>query len=184
MRRKIARFLSDFGTAAQVAPAYNAGTARRTVLLFGLAGLVALGLSKVHQEPAASKAGMTILHPWSKGGAQVGGTLPVFMTIENKGGLPDKLLHVESPAGEETAIRAVEKGDGGLNGSRLDGFAIMARERVVLRPERMKIELLNVVADMRPGGAVAIDLLFERAGKLSVVARIEAEGEPEHSDHF
>lgn len=69
----------------QLARPSNPGVIVRLGLLGGIATLAAIGLVSVHPEPAAQSAGISVIHPWSRGEARVRQSLPVYVVSNNDG---------------------------------------------------------------------------------------------------
>jgi periplasmic copper chaperone A len=182
MIRILFDFLRGFERTTERGTDQTASILRRFAFVFGLVVIASFAASFIHPEPMAFRNDVSITHPWSKGGAVRQQSMPIYMTIENKRGVADELLHIESPMADDFVIASVAKKEGTTKQSAT--LAIPPRERVVLRPGQIAITLVNLNATIQPGEHIPISLIFERAGKLEVRVRVENLGEPEHPDHF
>jgi periplasmic copper chaperone A len=179
---KFMHFLRSIEQEIENEPGHSIGMVRRLALMLGIILAASFGVSYVHPEPVARKNGVSISHPWSKGGAVRQQSMPIYMTIENKHGVANALLHIESPMAKEFVITSVVKKEGIVK--QHEALAIPPRERVVLQPGQMAITLVNLNVTIQPGEQIPVSMIFERAGKLAFKVRVENPGEPEHADHF
>ncbi len=184
MIRRITNFLSSIEHAIEISADHSKGIVRRIAIMVTLAFLALGGLSFIHPEPVVTSNGLSISHPWSKGGNISLQTLPVYLMIENKNDLADQLVRVESSASVDATITMMTKESGRLQSRRMELLDIPPRKRVVLGPDLLEITLLSVKNAVQPGALIPVSLVFARAGKLDVKVRIEDLSEPAHADHF
>lgn len=182
--RRIAGWFRILSSSPGIAPSYTRGMASRAMVALGLAGAAAFGLSLAHREPVATRSGITIVHPWSKGGSYDRKTLPAYMTIENKGGLSDRLLEVRTPMAERILFRRFERRGRTVLEVEVPELQVGPKSRLVMRPGEMQIMLYGLSSVIQPGDVVPLTLSFEMAGTLEVAVKIESLGEREHADHF
>lgn len=182
--KRVLNWFRMLPSAVGLAPSYTSGMISRAAVVLCLVGLAVFGLSFVHREPVAARGGIAISHPWSKGGSVDRRSLQAYLTIENKGGQPDRLLHVESSAAQRILIKRVVRDGRNLQPVELSGLELDPQTRLVMRPGELQITLYSLNAVVQPGETVPLSLLFERAGRFDVAVQIENLGEPEHADHF
>jgi periplasmic copper chaperone A len=127
------------------------------------------------------KAGdLVITQPWSRatpGGAKIGGG---FLTIENKGAAPDRLIGVAGDVAGKIEIHEMAMNNGVMTMRPLDkGLAIEPGKTVKLAPGGYHLMLMDLKQPLKQGDKVPVTLEFEKAGKVQVsldVAGVGAKG--------
>lgn len=148
-----------------------------------LGGLFLLALAcTLH---AAEPSGLRFNNAWVRAtppNAQVAGA---FLTIDNPGPTPDRLLSASTDRAARVEIHEM-KMDGDVMQMRelSDGLAIPAKQRVTLKPGSIHLMLMVPKQAIAEGQTVNITLQFETAGSRTVTftARRQApvDGETEH----
>lgn len=151
------------------------------VALIGMGPFVLLGLA--HPEPVARKNGIAVIHPWSRGTALVGDQLAVYVTFENSGGAPDRLVGVETPLAHHAVLKTIDGRAGATRAIEFDELRIAPNTKVGLRPEDRSISLVGLKERIEPGKSIPITFIFSGAGRLSAQVRVESPGQPAHPDH-
>lgn len=112
--------------------------------------------------------------------APVGGG---FLTIENTGTEPDRLVSATSPASDVVQIHEMAMEGNVMKMRQLaDGLEIPAGETVVLAPGGFHLMFMGLKQAFVEGEAIEVTLVFEKAGTVEVslsvgaVAASEAEG--------
>src|SRR5690242_3068778 len=124
------------------------------------------------------KAGDLVLgRAWARatpGGAQVGGG---YLTIENKGKTPDKLLGGSSAVAAGIEVHAMAMKDNVMVMRSLSGgLPIPPGQSVTLAPGGYHLMLMNLKAPLKEGDRVPITLQFEKAGKVDVILDVRGVG--------
>jgi hypothetical protein len=165
-----------------------------------IAVLAALVLSVVSPLRADEiKAGdLVITQAWSRatpGGAKVGGG---FLTIENKGTAPDRLVGVTSDAAGKVEVHEMSMANGVMTMRPVEGgLTIAPGKTVTLAPAGFHLMLLDLKAPLVQGQSVPATLTFEKAGPVKIsldVLGVGAKGPgapksdgmmqgPDHSGH-
>lgn len=99
-----------------------------------------------------------------------------YMTIINAGTSPDRLIAASSPqAGRIELHNHIRAANGMMRMREVQGGVIVpARGRVAFAPGGLHLMIYDPQAPLRDGGALPITLTFERAGRVEVVAMVEA----------
>jgi copper(I)-binding protein len=98
-----------------------------------------------------------------------------FLTIENTGTEPDRLVSATSDIAGETQIHEMAmQGDVMKMRQLADGLEIPAGETVVLAPGGFHIMFMGLKQALVEGEAITVTLTFEKAGTVDVVLPIEA----------
>nr|WP_244597997.1 copper chaperone PCu(A)C [Afipia felis] len=131
------------------------------------------------------KAGdLTVTAPWSRAtpkGAKIGAG---YLTIQNNGTAPDKLVGVESVVAGKTEIHEMSMTDGVMKMRPVTGgVTIEPGKSVVLGPSGYHLMLMDLKNPLEQGQSFDATLRFEKAGPLKVtfqVGGIGAGSAPKH----
>jgi hypothetical protein len=143
--------------------------------------LAILALAAICAEPTSAqqvKAGDLVLdHAWARatpGGAKIGGG---YLTIENKGATPDKLIGGASPAAAKAEVHEMAMKDGVMTMRPVKGgLSIPPGQSITLAPGGYHIMLMELKAPLKQGDKVPVTLQFEKAGKINVTLDIQGVG--------
>ena len=124
------------------------------------------------------KAGGLVLgHAWARatpGGAEVGGG---YLTIENKGTAPDKLLGGSSPAAAEIEVHEMAMKNGVMTMRPVSGgLSIPPGQTITFTPGGYHIMMMGLKAPLKKGDKVPVTLAFEKAGEIKVTFDIQGIG--------
>jgi hypothetical protein len=126
------------------------------------------------------KAGdLVISQAWSRatpGGAKIGGG---FLTIENKGSAPDKLVGVSAEAAGKVEVHEMAM-DGGVMKMRPveGGLTIDPGKTVKLAPGGLHLMMMDLKSPLKQGDKLPVTLQFEKAGKVAVTLDVQGVGAP------
>jgi len=132
------------------------------------------------------KAGdLVITQGWSRatpGGARTGGG---FLTIENKGSGPDKLVGVSADVAGKVEVHAMAM-DGGVMKMRPveGGLTIEPGKTVKLAPGGLHLMMTDLKSPLKQGDKLPVTLQFEKAGKVQVTLDVLGVGAPGPSGHM
>ena len=98
-----------------------------------------------------------------------------FLTIENTGTEPDRLISARSDIAGDTQIHEMAmQGDVMKMRPLADGLEIPAGKTVVLAPGGFHIMFMGLKQTLVEGETITVTLTFEKAGTVDVVLPIEA----------
>lgn len=141
------------------------------IMLVGIASAAFLVSS-----PAAAHD-ITAKQAWSRAtpkGAKVAGG---YVTIENRGVQPDRLLSASSGAAAKVEIHQMSMQDGIMTMRPLDsGLAIAPDTTVTLVPGGDHIMFIGLTAPFEEDQRIPVSLNFERAGKIETIFEIGSVG--------
>jgi copper(I)-binding protein len=150
----------------------------RTLLSrFTCAALASCLLSQpLHAENAVS-GNLVISQAWSRatpGGAKVAGG---YLTIENRGAVPDRLLCGSTELAKNLEIHEMAV-NGGVMTMRpiADGLTIAPGSSVKFAPGGYHLMFVDLNAPLRQGERVPVTLTFERAGAIKTMFDVQAMG--------
>ena len=143
--------------------------------------LALIALATICAGPVAAqqvKIGDLVLdHAWARatpGGAKVGGG---YLTIENKGTTPDKLVGGSSPIAGKVEVHEMAMNNNVMTMRPLkDGLAIPPGQSVTLAPGGYHIMLMDLKAPLKKGDKVPVTLAFEKGGQAKITLDVEAIG--------
>ena len=116
------------------------------------------------------KAGdLVITQAWSRatpGGAKIGGG---YLTIENKGSVPDRLIGGSADVADKVQLHEMAVNNGVMTMRPLDkGLTIDPGKTVKLAPGGYHLMLLDLKSPLKQGDKVPVTLEFEKAGKVKL----------------
>jgi copper(I)-binding protein len=127
------------------------------------------------EDIAAGK--LVITQAWSRatpGGAQVAGG---YLTIENRGTLPDRLISASTDAAKKVEIHEIATNDGVMTMRPLDGGLIIEPGKTVpFGPGGRHLMFIGLATPLREGEQVPVALAFESAGKVTVPFAVQGIG--------
>jgi len=143
---------------------------------FACAALLAVLAAPAHAQEV--KAGdLVITQPWSRatpGGAKIAGG---FLTIENKGVAPDRLISGAGDIVGKVEIHEMAMNNGVMTMRPLDkGLVIEPGKTVKLAPGGYHLMLMDLKNPLKQGEKVPLELQFEKAGKVTVSLDVQGVG--------
>jgi len=148
-------------------------------LLAGFASAVLFACTFAAPMGAAEiKAGdLVITQTWSRAtptGAKVAGG---YLTIDNKGTAPDRLLGGSSDVAGKVEVHEMATVDGVMKMRHLEqGLTIEPGKTVKLAPGGYHVMLMDLKNPLKEGDKVPVTLEFEKAGKVPVTLDVQAIG--------
>ena len=137
------------------------------------------------------KAGdLVITEAWSRatpGGAKVAGA---YLTVENKGTAPDRLVGGSGDVAGRVEIHEMAMDGGVMKMRPLDnGLVIDPGKTVKFAPGGYHLMLMGLKTQLKQGDKVPLTLQFEKAGKVKVSLDVQgvgaqAPGGGDHSGHM
>lgn len=149
---------------------------------FSNAGSIKPDSQQDHKTHHVTKAGdINIKAPWTRatpGGSRSAGG---FLTIENPGQLPDKLIHLTSPAAAKVEIHTMNVIDGIMRMRKIrDGVSINPGEIIELKPGSLHMMFLGLTKAFVKGENILVTLTFEKAGKITIDLPVQGMGTKAH----
>ncbi len=108
-----------------------------------------------------------------------------YLTIENTGNAPDRLVAISSPAAGKVEVHTMEmKNDVMVMRPVEGGLEIAAGKTVTLEPGGLHIMFMQVAKPFQEGASVPVTLEFEKAGKVELELAVgSARGDAPAMDH-
>ena len=138
----------------------------------GTAGLVRAAIAQPPAPSAAASATgpIVVTNAYVRQPVPPSHTAAAYFTIYNTTTSTDRLLSVETGAGATAVLHATNR-----NGSMTvtpSGTVIRAHAKLVLAPGHGHVMIQHVYGTLSPGQHVNLELDFQRAGPVHVVARV------------
>ena len=96
----------------------------------------------------------------------------VYMKLINHGSSPDRLLRVSTDVADSASLHESKMADDMASMDRLDGLDLPAGGEVELKPGGLHIMLEGLKAPLKKGDMIMLELNFEYAGKVEVMANV------------
>jgi periplasmic copper chaperone A len=124
------------------------------------------------------KAGdLVITQAWSRatpGGAKIGGG---YLTIENKGTAPDRLIGGSAEVSDKIQVHEMAMNNGVMTMRPLDkGLTIEPGKTVKLAPGGYHLMMFDLKSPLKQGDKVPVTLEFEKAGKVKLSLDVQGVG--------
>lgn len=152
----------------------------RTLIVAAIAGAVLLASLMAAPSARAEdvKAGdLVISQPWARatpGGAKIGGG---YMTIENKGASPDRLIGGSADIADKAQLHEMTTVNGVMKMRPLEeGVTIEPGKTIKLAPGGIHLMLFDLKGPLKQGDKVPVTLQFEKAGKANVTLDVQGVG--------
>ena len=141
------------------------------------AALLASLLATPAQAQEVKAGDLVISQGWSRatpGGAKIAGG---YLTIDNKGSAPDRLVSVAGDVAGKVEIHEMAMNNGVMTMRPLDkGLPIEPGKTVKLAPGGYHLMLMDLKNPLKQGEKVPLELQFEKAGKVAVSLDVQGVG--------
>ena len=113
-------------------------------------------------------------------GARSGG---VFLTVENTGSVPDRLLRVSSPVARTVELHDMTLDGGVMRMRAVSTVEIKPGDKLELKPGGYHAMLSDLTQPLRVGDRFPLTLTFQHAGAIELSVTVEAmSATPTHAD--
>jgi periplasmic copper chaperone A len=152
---------------------------KKVARVFAFAALLPTILAAPLQADDVKPGDLVITQPWSRatpGGAKVAGG---YLTIENKGAIPDRLVSGSTKAAKKIEIHGMALNNGVMTMRPIDGGLIIEPgTSIKLAPGGYHLMFLEPGSPFKQGDTVAVALAFEKAGEIKVLFDVQGVGAP------
>jgi copper(I)-binding protein len=142
----------------------------RSILLAGLLAVASVVAA------AAQAPTVEVNHAWARatpGGAK---TAALYMTLVNKGTADDRLVSVSTPVAGRAAVHTTTTENGVMHMQPVGTLDLKSGTPTVLKPGGYHVMLMDLKGSLVAGQSFAVNLTFEKAGKVEVTAVVEKAG--------
>ncbi len=126
--------------------------------------------------PASQSTGdLRISGAWSRATPPNAPVAGGFLTVDNRGASPDRLLRVESAAAHRVEIHEVSHADGVARMREIvGGLPLPAGQVTELKPGSYHLMFIQTTQPFAEGNPVPATLVFEKAGSLPVLFEVRS----------
>jgi copper(I)-binding protein len=100
-----------------------------------------------------------------------------YLTLENKGKNPDKLISIASPAAKAVEIHTMSMDGNIMKMREVTSIELKPSDRVEMKPGHgYHIMLIGIKKPLQVGDKIPLMLTFEKSGKVEISASVESNG--------
>ncbi|ALU91253.1 hypothetical protein Hrubri_4104 [Herbaspirillum rubrisubalbicans M1] len=145
---------------------------RTATLAITAALLAAAPLSQAHDYKLGQ---LDIGHPYARATVPGQPAAGAYVSIENKGSTPDRLVAVSSPVAKSGEIHTMAMEGNVMKMRELDGgLEVKPGQKITMQPGNgYHIMLMGLSKPLQAGDKVPVTLTFEKAGKVEVSFNVE-----------
>lgn len=134
--------------------------------------LAAAPLSQAHEYKLGQ---LEIGHPYARATVPGQPAAGAYLSIENKGSTPDRLVSVSSPVAKSGEIHTMAMEGNVMKMRELDGgLEVKPGQKIAMQPGNgYHIMLMGLSKPLQAGQKVPATLTFEKAGKVEVTFNVE-----------
>jgi periplasmic copper chaperone A len=149
--------------------------------LLGLTLAAAMGSSALahHAGERVAAGDLYVSHAWTYEVAAMAHAVDVYLTIDNEGEAPDRLIAAAVDFADEVEIQAPVVEDGVLKTATVQAVEIAPGQTLTFQPGGIHLVLQSVQRAFEHGQHFDLALTFEKGGTIEVEVEIE---EPDHED--
>ena len=134
-----------------------------------------LGLAVAAAAADVAKLGdITIQEPWARASLGNAPNSAVYMTLQNTGAAPDRLVGGSTPAAERVELHTHVMPGGVAKMRPVDGIEVAPGAPTVLEPGGVHVMLRGLTRKLEAGTSVPLTLAFEHAGAVTLEVPVEA----------
>jgi copper(I)-binding protein len=137
-----------------------------------LSVVLALGTASATAQ-SSGRDSLRIEHPYAlptPPGARTGGA---YLTIDNRGSEPDRLLRVATPAAGVAEIHSMTMEGNVMRMRAVAAVEIPAHATTALKPGGYHVMLMDLKQPLVAGETIPLSLTFAKAGRIDVTAHVE-----------
>ena len=115
--------------------------------------------------------GIVVTKSWARATPPGATTGAVYVTLENQGSTPDRLLKITSPAARSAMLHETVE-EGGVSQMRMIEGEIPAGSTFGMKPGGVQIMLMGLATPLKKGETVSLTLDFETADDVTIEVKI------------
>jgi periplasmic copper chaperone A len=149
------------------------------LLSLTLAAGIATSALAHHAGERVAAGDLHVSHAWTYEVAAMAHAVDVYLTIDNEGEVPDRLIAAAVDFADKVEIQAPVVEDGVLKTATVQAVEIAPGQTLTFQPGGIHLVLQSVQRTFEHGQHFDLALTFEKAGTVEVEVEIE---EPDHED--
>lgn len=147
---------------------------RRLAIAAALA-LGVVGPVLAHHAGETVEAGdIVVSHAWMVANADMAHASAVYLTLDNRGSAPDRLISAKVDFAAQATFQAQAlQTDGTLAVTDIAAVQVQPNQVLTLQPGAVWIELVGLERVFAPGEHFELELVFEKGGEADVIVEVE-----------
>lgn len=146
---------------------FSAGVGFKSVRSCSLLAIfVALHAANGTYPAIAQSENISVSDGWVPAIDQVGGDVPLLMTVRNNASSPDALMRVRCPVANFSERHTVDRGEGAPAMRSIPSIPVAAGSTVVLKPNEFHFMLIQTIQPLHVGDRFKCSVAFQKAGTL------------------
>jgi periplasmic copper chaperone A len=121
-------------------------------------------------------AGIKVSHAWARASAKMARTGAAYVTLENTGNMPDKLVSASAPVADKVELHTHIKDGAVMKMREVQSIEVGPHAKVMLKPSGLHLMMVGLKEQLVKGGHFPLTLAFEKGGKVTVDVAIEGPG--------
>ena len=147
------------------------------VALLAQTGPIALAQMSHGMSEAGNKmAGIKVSQAWARATSRMAHTGVAYVTVENMGGMPDKLVSASAPVADKVGLHTHIRDGAVMKMREVQSIEVGPHAKVMLKPGGLHLMMIGLKEQLRKGGHFPLTLDFEKAGKMTVDVAIQGPG--------
>jgi len=159
------------------------GIAAALWVAVGLAAGAAFAQGAAPPAPGARAGDLAVERAWSHASLRGVKNGAAFLVIANRGQAPDRLVGASSPLADKVELHTHLRDGDIMRMRQVPAIELKPGETLAMGPGGLHVMLLGLKQPLEAGGKLPLTLTFERAGRVEVMAAIEARGAGHHGGH-
>ena len=111
---------------------------------------------------------LTVHQPWARASIGQAQAAAAYVTVMNKGSLPDRLVAAEGTVANKIELHTHMMEDGVMKMRPVKAIEVAPGEPAVLKPGGLHIMLMGLKAPLVKGEKFPLTLVFEKAGRVEI----------------
>lgn len=126
---------------------------------------------------------LTIVHPWARASAGAGKTGAVYVTIQNRGDAPERLLGASTAKAETAELHTHVTENDVMKMRAVDAIEVAPGDTFKLAPGGVHVMLMGLASPLVEYGSFPMTLHFEHAGDVEIEVIVESVAAMQSGDH-
>jgi copper(I)-binding protein len=150
---------------------------KRTALSLAVAAGVGFSAWAHHAGETVQAGDLVVSHAWTYANAEMAHATSVYLTMDNRGAEPDRLVRAAVGFADEVVFQAQVMNEAGAVETRdVPAIQINPGQTLTLEPGGIRLVLEGVHEQFEAGENFEIELVFERSGKADLIVEVEEPG--------
>lgn len=123
--------------------------------------------------PALAADSVTVTGAWARAGAPTAKAGAAFLTLNNGGDAPDRLISARTPVADKAELHTHIMDNGVMKMREVDAIDVAPGAPVTLKPGGLHVMLLGLKQPLTEGSRFPVTLTFDKAGAVTVEVTVQ-----------